>query len=190
MCSCVCACVCVCDVSVLCIVCVCLSVMCVCMCVVVARRDGVVSFSISLFPFHCVSASVATHQHMCVHMPQHMCKCEVTLCVGELLRINVGANSAPAPITLVSLHQIMKFRTFTNFDREMRPFPMLIHISITTEPTWNGPSRTRLRRNPFQTPPAGKPRSIYPCHEPVKRMTAAEILSYPGSDLCGNQHGY
>ena len=27
---------------------------------------------------------VAAHQRMCVHMPQHVCKCEVTLCVSEL----------------------------------------------------------------------------------------------------------
>ena len=138
---------------------------------------------------------------VCLHLPRHISTCAYIrhntcvnlkshFCVGELFRINVGANSAPTPITLVSLHQIMKFRTFTNLSEKTRRFPMPIPISITTEPTWNGPSRTRLRRNPFQTPPTGIPRSIYPCHEHVKRMTAAEIPSYPGSDLRGNQHGY
>ena len=37
-----------------------------------------------MFLYVVVSASVATHQHMCVDMPQQMCKCEVILCVSEL----------------------------------------------------------------------------------------------------------
>ena len=62
----------VCDVSVLCIVCVCLSVMCVCMCVVVARRDGVVSFSLSLFFPLCVCICRDTSAHMCTHATTHV----------------------------------------------------------------------------------------------------------------------